>query len=141
MIRFAVIALACAGCDRRATIESCEQDLTGEYEADGRHWMVIDQGARLEVFPLFADVPPAEIEVAPRMIEFRRSPDGTLRGDTKRRYMKGSASCVTKLPARIARCAANTLEVVHAETTSPLAFSPCQFGQADPARVERWILR
>ncbi len=150
MIRI-LIALACAGCDRRATITSCDQDLTGEYasEATGeqvplgraaaeQHWMVVDHGARLEVFPLFADVPGGDLEIAPRTIELARTQDGTLRGDTRRRYMKGSASCVAKVPARIARCASDTLEIVHAETAPPLGFAPCQFGRTEPARVERW---
>ena len=149
MIRIAVISRACAGCDRRVPITSCEQDLTGEYaseqvpsgrDAAGQRWMVVDQGTHLEVFPLFADVP-GDLETAPRMIELRRTDDGTLRGDTKRRYMKGSASCVTKVPARIARCSADMIEIVHAETAPPLSFSPCVFGRAEPARVERWTHR
>ena len=43
-----------------------------------------------------------------------------------------------QLPVRVARCADDTLEVVHADPPPPLSFAPCQFGRAEPARVERW---
>lgn len=134
------IALAVAGCDRRPPITSCDQDLTGEYAAGEQRWMVTDRGGQLDVFPLFPDVPASVLEVAPRSIELARI-GGTLRGHTRRRYMKGATSCIAKLPATIARCADDTLEVVHAETAPPLAFEPCQWGRTEPARVDHWQRR
>lgn len=144
-MRLAVAALAVlTGCDRRAPIESCAHNLTGEYASERGSWMVTDQGQRLEIYPLFPDVPAATgevTEVAPRVIELGRSTDGALHGEAKRRYMKGSASCLAKVPVRIARCAGDALEVVHGETAPPLAFAPCQWGRTEPARVERWTRR
>jgi hypothetical protein len=144
MLRALAMIAVLSGCDRRAVITSCAVDLSGEYEGDGRRWMLIDHGPRVEAFPLFVDVPVAgelEVEVAPRVIEWRRSSSGALRGDARRRYMKASTSCIAKVPSKITACAADTLEVVHGDTAAPLSFEPCQFGRVEPARVERWTRR
>ncbi len=100
----------------------------------------MDHGEQLEIYPAFPDVPASNLEVAPRTIELWRE-DGVLRGNTHRRYMQGSSSCTAKVPATIARCADNTLEIVHAETVPPLSFTPCSWGRTEPARVERWTRR
>ena len=140
-MRSSLVALATlAACEGRATIRSCDQDLGGEYTAGDRRWMVIDHGEQLEIYPAFPDVPASSLEVAPRTLELWRE-GGVLRGATHRRYMQGAASCTAKLPATIARCADNTLEIVHAETAPPLGFAPCTWGRTDPARVERWTRR
>lgn len=137
----ALIALAvAAGCERRAPIESCAQDLEGVYQVGDRTWMVLDRGTQLDVYPLFRDLPASPLEVAPRSLELARE-GGAIRGVTRRRYMRGADSCVAKLPATIARCAGDTLEVVHAETAPPLELAPCRWGTTEPARVERWRRR
>lgn len=144
-MRCALVAVAVlAGCDRRAPIETCDHQLTGEYAGEHGAWMILDQGQRLEAYPLFPDVPAARgeaTEVAPRMIELARSAEGGLEGDARRRYMKGATSCLAKVPVRIARCANDTLEVVHGDTAPPLGFAPCAWGRTEPARVERWTRR
>ena len=145
-LELVVVVYAAGGislaCDRRAPITSCDQDLSGEYADGDRRWTVVDHGRQLDAFPGFADVPSAGgLEVAPRVLELYRAgagPEEQLRGDVKRRYMKGALSCWSKLPVRVARCADDTLEVVHADPPPPLSFAPCQFGRAEPARVERW---
>ncbi len=125
-------------CDHRAPIASCDQDLSGEYTEGDRRWTILDRGRDLAAFPGFADTPSAAgLEVAPRVLELHRAANG-LRGDVKRRYMKGAQSCWSKVPVTVARCAGDTLEVVHADPPPPLSFAPCQFGRAEPARVERW---
>ncbi|MBA2541927.1 MAG: hypothetical protein H0V17_19940 [Deltaproteobacteria bacterium] len=139
----AVIAVAgFGGCQRRAPVTSCASDLSGEYESSAGRWMLIDHGPRVEAYPLFTDVPAAgDLEVAPRMIEWRRTADGSLRGETRRRYMKTSASCLARVPARITSCASDTLDIVLGDTAAPLSFTPCQFGRVEPAHVERWTHR
>lgn len=135
-----LLALALAGCDGRSAITSCEQDLGGEYAAGDRRWMILDHGELVEIYPVFPDVPASNLEVAPRMLELWRE-HGALRGNTHRRYMQGAASCIARVPATIARCADNTLEIVHAETAPPLGFAPCTWGRTEPAGVERWTRR
>jgi hypothetical protein len=136
-----LLLLALIGCDRRAPIATCDQDLSGEYVAGDRTWMIVDRGEQLDIYPLFRDVPSSSspLEVAPRTIELFR--EGVPRGHTQRRYMQGANICIAKVPATIARCADDVLEVVHAETAPPLGFTPCQWGRTDPARVERWTRR
>jgi hypothetical protein len=141
VIRLVAAIAVFTGCDRRAPIDSCAADLTGEYDSAAGRWSITDRGHRLEVFPLFPDVPASELEVAPRVIELARTKDGTIRGEVRRRYMQAATSCVAKLPVRIARCADNALEVVHGDTAPPLGFAPCQWGRSEPARVERWTRR
>lgn len=139
-MRLLLVALAVLTACEGTTITSCDQDLGGEYAAGDRRWMVLDHGEQLEIYPAFPDVPVSSLEIAPRTIELWRE-GGVLRGATHRRYMQGAASCTARVPATIARCADNTLEIVHAETAPPLGFTPCTWGRADPARVERWTRR
>lgn len=87
------VVLVLAACSRRAEIASCDDDLRGVYVADGERWMVLDNGATLEAYPLFPDgarpseldVTPSEhtgagalaaLEVAPRVIDLSRATDG-----------------------------------------------------------------
>jgi hypothetical protein len=92
--------LAFAACSRGAPIVSCDDDLRGVYVAGDERWMVLDNGATLEAYPLFPDgaapaaersLPiggapgigvtasgardasgPTELVVAPRVIDFER---------------------------------------------------------------------
>jgi hypothetical protein len=56
-----VVLLAIAACSRRAEIATCDDDLRGLYVVDstdgagGERWMVLDNGATLEAYPLFHD--------------------------------------------------------------------------------------
>ncbi len=139
-MRLLLAVAALTACEGRATITSCDQDLGGEYAVGDRRWIVMDHGEQLEIYPAFPDVPASNLEVAPRTLELWRE-DGMLRGKTHRRYMQGAASCTAKVSATIARCANNTLEIVHAETSPPLSFAPCTWGRTEPAQVERWMRR
>jgi hypothetical protein len=136
----------CAGgaCDRRPPpLASCDDDLRGVYVADGRRWMILDDGGKLEAYPLFPDVTPVpELEVAPRVIGLERTEAG-ITGQVRRRYMRGSHACVAKVPARITACSGDTLQLVLDEPAPPLAWpaapeQPCTWSQAR-AHVERWI--
>lgn len=136
-----VLAIACvAACDRKPPIRSCADDLTGEYANGDQHWMVLDRGASLEVYPLFPDVPAGDLEIAPRMMELDRM-GAQVAGQVRRRYMKGSAACIAKAPAHVTACANDALELVVADTAPPLAFSPCTWPRPEPSRRERWIRR
>ncbi len=129
------------GCEHRAPITSCTQDLTGAYASGDRQWMVLDHGPTLEAFPLFPDVPGAgALEVAPSVIEWSRE-DAQIRGHVQRRYMQRADSCVAATPATIASCAGDQLEVVLAETSPPIGFAPCRWPRTEPSRRERWIRR
>lgn len=135
------LLLELIACDR-PRITSCDQDLGGEYSAGDRRWVVIDHGESLEVYPVSPDVVPStiELEIAPKWIELWRE-DGRLQGQANRRYMKAAAICTAHVPVTVARCADNTLDVVHAEPAPPLSFAPCAWGRTEPARVERWVRR
>ena len=76
------IVLVIAACSRRDPIASCDDDLRGVYVAGDERWMVLDNGPTLEAYPLFPDGAgpgpegslPAEVVVAPRVIDFQRAP-------------------------------------------------------------------
>jgi hypothetical protein len=132
--------LAWAACDRRVPITSCADDLSGEYANGDQRWMVLDRGSSLEAYPLFPDVPAGPLEVAPRVIELGRT--GTqIAGEVRRRYMKATTICIAKLPARITACTDDSLELVFADTSPPLAFDPCRWPGPEPSRRERWMRR
>lgn len=144
MKRAAVLVIA--ACSRRAELASCADDLRGVYVADGERWMMLDSGATLEAYPLFPDGgPPGDLVVAPRVIDLARptgsgtgaqpgAPAGTLR----RRYMRRAERCDAQLPVHVTRCAGDTLELVLADPSPPLGFSPCTWPGPGPSRVARW---
>jgi hypothetical protein len=138
-VRRAVALALLVACDRRAPIASCGEDLRGVYAAGDQRWMMLDTGDTLEAYPLFPDAPATPgLEVAPRVIDLTRTPDG-LAGFVRRRYMQGTARCEAKVPVRVTACAADALELVVADPTPPLAFEPCSWPRREPSRVERWV--
>src|SRR5437867_3303755 len=97
------VVLAIAACSRRDPIASCDDDLHGVYAASDERWMMLDNGAALEAYPLFPDgggpdpagSMPAEVVVAPRVIDFQRDPatHASLAGTLRRRYMRRAERC------------------------------------------------
>jgi hypothetical protein len=96
---------------------------------------------------------PADLVVAPRMFDFRIEPAGSspgsgasrlparqapVAGTLRRRYMRGAARCDAHVPVHITRCAGDTLELVLAEPSPPLEFSPCTWSRPDPSHLVRW---
>jgi hypothetical protein len=141
--RLAAVAAAVAACDRRPPLASCEDDLRGVYVADGRRWMILDERAELEAYPLFPDVTPVPgLEVAPRVIGLARTPAG-ISGTVRRRYMRGSQACVAKAPVHVTACAGEELQLVLADPVPPLAWpdapeQTCTWPSLS-THVERWI--
>jgi hypothetical protein len=172
------LVLAIAACSRRDPIASCDDDLRGVYAAGHERWMVLDNGATLEAYPLFPDgagpgpegALPADIVVAPRVIDFQRVPmskppppagspgsPGSLKspgslaaglprpleqtglaGTLRRRYMRRAERCDGHVPVHITRCAGDTLELVLADPSPPLAYAPCTWSRPGPSRLVRW---
>lgn len=141
------LGAALLACDRRAPLASCDDDLRGVYAAGGERWMILDGQGTLEAYPLFDDVTPvraagapeAELEVAPRVIDLRRTPAGVA-GEIRRRYMRGTRACVAKVPVRVTACAGDALELVLADPAPPLAWdTPCLWPRPGSSRRERWI--
>jgi len=171
--------LAVMACSRREPITSCDDDLRGVYAAGDERWMLLDRGDVLEAYPLFpdgmpvdpasaprggrgagtgssAEAPgggPAEVIVAPRVIEFRSSPAGSgpgsgasglparkapLEGTLRRRYMRGAERCDAHVPVHITRCAGDLLELVLSDPAPPLAYAPCTWSRLGPSRLVRW---
>lgn len=148
-----IVMVAACG---RPPIESCRDDLRGVYTSGGdgtappfgsaagrgassvERWMVLDDGATLEAYPLFADggQDPA-LEIAPRVIELERSAAGVA-GTLRRRYMQQAARCDAQVAVHVTRCAGTTLELVLADPSPPLAFTPCTWPRPAASRVERW---
>lgn len=143
MIRAAKLALAVGlaggACSRRAPIRPCDDDLRGVYTSGAERWMVLDDRDTLEAYPLFPDSDgPADLVVAPRVIDLvrdgRAEPSGTLR----RRYMRRAQRCDAHVPVHITRCAGDTIELVLADPAPPIELSPCTWPGPGPSRVERW---
>jgi hypothetical protein len=143
VIRAALFATLFATACSSASSASCD-DLRGAWraEATGARWMILDHGRSLEGYPLFDDGKPTSVspalETAPRVIDLARA-DGELRGEVKRRFMRGADACVGKLPVRVTACTGDTLELVFAEPVPPLTFAPCTWGTTGPSRRERWL--
>lgn len=139
--------LVVAACNRTPSIATCTDDLAGVYEVETTateevptRWHVLDNRITLEAYPLFADVHTvANLEVAPRVIDLRRTGD-QLAGNVTRRYMQGSKRCDAKARVAVTACSGNTLELVLADPVPPIAFEPCAFGQPASSRRERWRL-
>lgn len=138
---------AAAACSRRASIASCDDDLRGVYASDAGRWMLLDQGATLEAYPLFPDADgPPDAVAAPRRIELSRAAGGTaaapgtaaLAGALRRRYMRGAERCDARVPVQITRCAGDALDVVLADPSPPLGFAPCTWPSPAASRIERW---
>lgn len=136
-------ALPVTSCARAAPITSCDDPLRGVWRAGpGQPWMILDHGARLEAYPLFDDSRPAgeadpAVVIAPRAIDLERSPGG-IRGEVKRRYMRGADGCVARTAVRLTACAGAQLELVVSDPVPPIAFAPCTWGRAPASRTERW---
>jgi hypothetical protein len=170
------LVLVIAACSRRDPIATCDDDLRGVYTDGDERWMLIDHGATLEAYPLFPDgvapdpngpngSTPAEIVVAPRVVDFfRRARPGTpgtspgssdspespdvgpqratgralLGGTLRRRYMRHVEHCDAHVPVHITRCAGDTLELVLADPSPPLDYAPCTWPRPGPSRLVRW---
>jgi len=131
------VALLCA-CDRDHPVNSCDDDLGGVWRTEaGERWMILDGGQPLEVYPLFADVPPSSLEVAPRVIDLSRQ-DGKLAGVVRRRYLRGSDACDATAPVHVTSCASGTIELVLADPVAPVGFTPCAWASQSSSRRERW---
>ncbi|HEX7841226.1 MAG TPA: hypothetical protein VF469_27295 [Kofleriaceae bacterium] len=146
MIRAAGLALAVClaggACSRRAPIASCDDDLRGVYTSGterGERWMVLDDRDTLEAYPLFPDSDgPADLVVAPRVIELVREGRGELSGTSRRRYMRRAQRCDAHVPVHVTRCAGDAIELVIADPAPPIEMSPCTWPGPGPSRVERW---
>jgi hypothetical protein len=130
----AVISLHGA-CARRAPVTSCDDDLHGVWiGGGGARWMMLDNSATLEAYPMFDDSVPGG---APRVIDLRRGEK--LQGNVKRRFMAGPTVCEATAPIRIAKCKADGLQIVVADPQPPLALAPeCRWPSPAPSRVEHW---
>ena len=129
----AVVALvACGG---RAAVTSCADDLTGAWRGDAGAWMILDDEATLEVYPLFDDL--RDTSAAPRLMDVRRSPQALL-GEVHRRYTRGAATCDAKAQVHVLACSDDALELELADPASPAAFAPCTWAGAVAPHHERW---
>ena len=133
-IAAAVISLLGA-CDHREPVTSCDDELRGVWVTDrGARWMMLDNSATLEAYPMFDDSVPGG---APRVIDLRRGEK--LAGQVKRRFMQGPATCEATAPIRIAKCKADGLQVVVADPQAPLQLAPsCTWPSPSASRVEHW---
>jgi hypothetical protein len=135
-------ALVVAACDRGPAIDSCADSLAGVWrDAEGRDWAIVDDGPGLAIYPSFADAElppgaPAELEVAPRVIDLRRAGD-QLTGILHRRFMRGATACDPAIPVRVASCG-RTLELELTEPPAPTGFAPCTFPPSPPPTRVRW---
>ena len=128
------LVIVCGACGR-APIASCDEDLTGVYDAGGSRWMILDNGPTLEAYPLFPDLRTGDVLAAPRVLDLHRP---ELIGDVKRRYTRGGDHCTMRAPARLTACTNDRLELVLADPAAPLALPDCG-GPPAETHVERWV--
>ena len=134
-----LLLLAACGCSGRDEITSCASDLRGTYLAGSARWMIIEIGrGAFEAYPLFDDTLPGPLEVAPRVIDLERDPDGKVAGTVHRRFMQNRQVCDSTHAVRVTACVNDTLELVMADPVAPIGFDPCGWGRPPDSRVERW---
>jgi len=140
---------ACAACNRAPLIASCDDDLRGVYAAGSERWMILDNGAALEAYPLFPDgAVTSELVAAPRVIDLERVPAapgetqpderGQLRGTLHQRFMQRAERCDAHVPVHVTRCDSETLEIVLSDPSPPIRFAPCEWPRPGASRVVRW---
>jgi hypothetical protein len=111
--------------------------------------------------PLGSTPDPDGVVIAPRMIDFTRSAASSaagpsasgpssgddpelaaasrpLAGTLRRRYMRRAEGCEAHVPVHVTRCAGDTLELVLADPSPPIAYAPCTWPRPGPSRVVRW---
>jgi hypothetical protein len=140
------VVLAIATACRHPPIASCDDDLRGVYTAGAgtERWMVLDEGPSLEAYALFPDADgPADLVVAPRVIDLSRDPahgavHDELRGTLRRRYMRRADSCDAELPVRVTRCTGDALDIELIDPAPPTQFVPCAWPAPGPSRMVRW---
>jgi hypothetical protein len=126
-LALAALLVAC----NRPLVTSCDDSLYGVWVTpDHAKWMMLDNGATLEAYPMFDD------GIPPRLIDLARG--DKLAGEIKRRYMRGADTCEARAPIRIAKCKDDALEVVLADVQQPLDFAPCSWPRPSPSRAEWW---
>jgi hypothetical protein len=136
-----VLAILFAGCSSSPPLSTCADSLAGTWRSETGDWMILDRGAQLEGYPLFDDSRPesiADVVIAPRALDLARNGD-VIDGRITRRYTRGGDSCVVKVPFRVLSCAGSMLEVIFADTSPPMQFSPCvESARSNPSRREKW---
>ncbi len=139
MNRIVLVLVLVVGCSRRAPIDSCADDLHGVWrDGSGAKWMLLDDGATLEAYPLFADsAGSGELVGAPRAIDLTRAGDHVA-GTIHRRYDRRTDTCEARAPIPVTACQDDALEAVITDPPAPLDVAPCRWGVTPLARVERW---
>jgi hypothetical protein len=160
----AAVVAACRSAPQRA---SCAEPLGGLWRGpDGREWVVLDRGARLEVYPAFADAalppgadrsprravmgtdapatpsqvgadPALELEAAPRVLDLTRA-GAVVTGTVHRRFQHRGAACDQGLPVRVSACAGATLTIELPEPPAPTAVEPCTFPPTTAPAAQQW---
>jgi hypothetical protein len=119
-------------------VAACTDDLDGAWRGlDGRRWMILDEGATLEAYPMFPDGVGSDVLGAPRVIDLSRA-GGALAGTVHRRYEHRADSCDARAPATVLACRDGALELLLADPPPPTAFAPCTWPPATPPHAERW---
>lgn len=120
-MRWLLLVLAACG-HGGSRIPSCADDLHGVYVTPaGQRWMMLDNGATLEAYPMFDD---GSGSAAPRLVDLTRG--DKLAGAMERRF--GDA-CTGRAPFHVVACK-DGLDVVYAE--------PASCTEALPSRAEHW---
>jgi len=102
---------------------------------------------------------PTDVVVAPRVIDWKRgaaAPGSTasdpqhgaarpvaagtaaIAGTLRRRYMRRAERCEAHVPVHVTSCAGDTLELVLADPSPPIEYTPCTWSHPGPSRVVRW---
>ena len=126
-----VVALVAAG---------IHHDLHGTWQGPDARWILIDNGAALEGYPLDPDVTEGsdrDLVAAPRALDLTRAVHG-LTGTFVRRFERRRDNCEAHSAVHIESCHDDTLELVTAELPQPIAVAPCRWSVAAPSHLERW---
>ena len=135
----AVLLIAIAACSR-TTITTCADDLHGTWQGRDARWILIDNGAALEGYPLDPDVTEGsdrDLVAAPRALDLTRAVHG-LTGNFVRRFERRGGNCEARSPVHIESCHDDTLELVTSELPAPIEVAPCRWPVAALTHLERW---
>ena len=123
----ALALTASLGC-QRAPVASCADDLGGVWRGPAGRYQLLDSRARLELYPLFAELPaglPPGVVAAPAVIDLTRAEAALPTGTMTRRYERGARFCRVSTPARLIGCGGARLTLTVIPPPPPVDWERC----------------
>jgi hypothetical protein len=151
-LALATLIVVAASCRDHPPLHSCGEDIGGIWRSAtatipggmSARWSILDEGQRLEIYPLFDDTIPSPapaagadgLVISPRSFALIRA-RLALPGHVQRWVMRGQRWCQARAPARIDACHGDALTLEASQLPMPEGAQLCPPG--GPTVTERWL--